>query len=117
MVTTRGGIYWADLGLAADSDPAKHRPVLVVQSDAFNATGLATTVVVALSSNLALAHFPGNVFLPATVSGLPRDSVANVIQISTIDKSALGERASTLPLETMREVDEGIAQVLASWPG
>ena len=43
---TRGEIHWADLGAASGSRPAKRRPVLVVQSDPYNASRLATVVAV-----------------------------------------------------------------------
>ena len=77
-MVTRGEIYWHDLGEPVGSAPAKRRPVLVVQSDDYNDTRLQTTVVVALTSNTALSTMPGNVFLDAALSGLPKDSVANV---------------------------------------
>lgn len=71
----RADVYWADLGPAAGSRPAKRRPVLVIQSDAYNASGLATVLGAVITSNTALAAMPGNTFLPSAATGLPRDSV------------------------------------------
>ena len=104
----RGGIYWADLGAPVGSRPAKRRPVVVVSADAYNASRLATVVALVLSSNTDLATMPGNVFLPAAATGLPRDSVVNVTAVVTLDKTDLAERAGDAPLVLMREIDRGL---------
>lgn len=109
----RGDIYWVDLGDPAGSRPAKRRPVLVVQSTAFNASRLATVIAVVISSNTSLAAMPGNVFLPAVASGLPRDSVANVTAVVTLDKAELEEPVGHLPETLMLELDQGLRHVLA----
>lgn len=109
----RGGIHWVDLGRPVKSRPAKRRPVLVVQADAYNASDLATAVVAVVSSNTALAAMPGNVFLPAVATGLPLDSVVNVTAVTTIDKSELGEQVGVAPVSLMAEVDKGLRRVLA----
>ena len=108
----RGELYWVDLGQPTGSRPAKRRPVLVVQSGPYNASRLATTLVLVVTSNTALAGMPGNVFLPAATTGLPRDSVANVTAIVTVEKSDLDGPAGEVPPSTMREVDEGLRRVL-----
>lgn len=97
MVIAQGEIWWADLGEPAGSEPGFRRPVLVVQSDAFNRSRIATVVCVPLTSNLRLADAPGNVALDASMTGLPKDSVANVSQIVTLDRSVLTERVSAIP--------------------
>lgn len=112
MGIARGEIYWADLGDALGSRPAKRRPVLVVSSDAYNESKLATVVVLAITTNTRLATIPGNVFLSLQVSGLPRDSVVNVTAIVTLNKSDLSERCKALPVWTMNEIDAGLRGVL-----
>ena len=109
----RGGIYWADLGPAVGSRLAKRRPVLVIQADTYNASRLATVLAAVVTSNTALAAMPGNTFLPAAATGLPRDSVANVTALVTLDKKDLRERAGTVPLAVMRDVERGLRRVLA----
>ena len=94
------------------SKPAKRCPVLVVQADPYNASRLATTVVAVITSNTALAALPGNVFLPAAVSGLPRDSVVNVTALVTLDKADLTSQAWRLPASLMDEVDRGLRRIL-----
>ncbi|MDY0088481.1 MAG: type II toxin-antitoxin system PemK/MazF family toxin [Coriobacteriia bacterium] len=93
----QGEIWWADLGEPMGSEPGFRRPVLVVQSDAFNRSHIATIVCVPLTSNLRLADAPGNVVLDSAITGLPKDSVANVSQIVTLDRSALTERVGAVP--------------------
>lgn len=104
----RGEIYWSDLGAPAGSRPAKRRPVLVISADSFNASRLATVIAVVITSNTAQAAMPGNVFLPATVSGLPRDSVVNVTAVVTLNKTDLEQRAGRAPLVLLREIDRGL---------
>ena len=117
MGIARGAIYWADLGDAQGSRPGKRRPVLVVSSDAYNDSRLATVVVLAITTNTSLAAMPGNVFLSSQVSGLPRDSVVNVTAVVTLNKSDLGERCKTLPVWIMGEVDTGLRGVLGFQAG
>ena len=113
MVAERGDIWWANLGSSIGSAPAGDRPVLVVQSDAFNRSRIATVVVAVVTSNLALATAPGNVIVRAEDCGLPRESVVNVSQLLTIDKSGLVARAGRVPFPLMKQVDEGIRLVLS----
>ena len=111
-MTTRGSICWADLGEAHGSRPAKRRPVLVIQSNPFNASRLKTVIAAVITSSTALAAMPGNVFLPAVVSGLPRDSVVNVTALVTLDKTNLDEPVSHLQASLMNDVDRGLRRVL-----
>ena len=109
---SRAGIYWADLGTPSGSRPAKRRPVLVVQSDPYNASRLATVLAAVITSNTALATMPGNVFLPATATGLPRESVVNVTALVTLNKADLTDRVGDVPPSLMGEVDRGLRRVL-----
>lgn len=110
---SRGEIHWADLGVASGSRPAKRRPVLVIQSDPYNASRLSTVLAAVVTSNTDLATMPGNVFVPTTASGLRRDSVVNVTALVTLNKTDLTDRVGRLPLSLMNEVDRGLRQVLA----
>jgi mRNA interferase MazF len=112
-VSSRGTICWADLGEAYGSRPAKRRPVVILQADPFNASRLNTTIAAVITSNTALAAMPGNVFLPAAVSGLPKDSVVNLTALVTLDKTDLEPPVGDLPASLMNEVDRGLRRVLA----
>ena len=109
----RSEIYWADLGPASGSRPAKRRPVLVIQAEPYNQSRLATALTAAITSNTALATMPGNVFLPAAASGLPRDSVVNITALVTLNKTDLSDFAGQLSPGLMHEVDNGLRRVLA----
>jgi mRNA interferase MazF len=111
-VTQRGDVCWADPGEPGGSKPTKRRPVLVIQSDPYNASRLNTTLAAVITSNTDLAAMPGNVFIPATASGLPKDSVVNVTALVTLDKTDLEPAVGQLPFSLMHEVGRGLRQVL-----
>jgi mRNA interferase MazF len=94
----RGEIWWADLPEPRRSEPGYRRPVLVVQADSFNLSRIQTAIVAAITSNVELADAPGNVLLPVRSAGLASDSVVNVSQLLTLDRSFPTEHAGTLPL-------------------
>jgi mRNA interferase MazF len=108
----RGEIWWANLPEPVGSEPEYNRPVLIIQDDTFTQSNINTVIVVMITSNLKLAAAPGNVLLPRAASGLPKDSVANVSQILTLDKKFLIERIGSLPDELQLEVDDGIRTIL-----
>jgi len=112
VVTAQGEVRWADLDAPTGSEPAYRRPVVVVQCDAFNRSRIATIVCVPLTSNLRWAKAPGNVFLEAAVTGLPKDSVANVSQIVALDRGVLGERVGRLSGRDLALVLSGVDVVL-----
>lgn len=113
MVIERGEVWWADLDEPAGSEPGYRRPVLIVQADAFNRSRLQTTIAVVLTSNLRLIEAPGNVLVPKQSSRLPKDSVANVSQLVTLDREFLTERAGKLPTRVLAAIDAGLKLVLA----
>jgi mRNA interferase MazF len=113
VVIEGGQIWWADVGEPSGSEPGFRRPILVVQSDAFNRSRLRTVVAVVLTSNLRLVEAPGNVLVPAKTSGLPRDSVANVSQIITVDRDFLSEPAGRIRGQLLKDVENGLRLVLA----
>jgi mRNA interferase MazF len=112
VVIAQGEVWWADLGEPVGSEPGFRRPVVVVQGEAFNRSRISTVVCVALTSTLRWAEAPGNVLLEARLTGLPRDSVANVSQIATLDRSALVERVGVLSADKLDLVLFGIDVVL-----
>jgi len=109
----RGEIWWASLPFPRGSEPGYQRPVLVVQSDAFNRSRIGTVVVAAITSNPLLADAPGNVRLSRRASGLPKPSVVNVSQVLTLDRTMLAKQVRSLPRETMKAVENGLRLVLA----
>ncbi len=108
----QGDVWWADLAVPTGSAPGFRRPIVVVQGDEFNRSALQTVVAVPLMSNLKWVDAPGNVRLSARVTGLPRDSVANVSQIVTVDKTTLTERVGKVSATKLELVLAGIDIVL-----
>lgn len=108
----RGEIWWASLPGPRGAEPGFRRPVLVVQNDAFNRSRIQTVLAIALTSNLRLVEAPGNVLMPKKLSGLPRDSVANVSQLITVDRDFLTERVGKLRGQAIRTVNAGLRLVL-----
>jgi mRNA interferase MazF len=108
----RGEVWWADLPEPRRSEPGYRRPVLVVQADSFNVSRIQTAIVAAITTNLELAGAPGNVLIPARSAGLARESVVNVSQLLTLDRSFLAEHAGALTPRQLRSVDEGLRTVL-----
>ena len=112
LTPQRGEIWWADLGEPSGSAPGYRRPVLIVQDDHFNLSNLATVIVLSLTSNLKFQELPGNVFLPKQQSGLAKDSVIHVTQLTAIDKSWLDELVTQTPRSIMEKVDRSLSVVL-----
>lgn len=112
MVITQGDIWWAELPAPVRSGPGFRRPVAILQGDSLNRSRLATVVCVPLTSNLAWADAPGNVQLQARVTGLPKDSVANLSQIIALDRSLLAERAGHLSKAQLKLLFAGLDIVL-----
>ena len=109
----RGEIWWATMRPPQGSEPGFRRPVLIVQSNAFNSSRIRTVVAAVITSNLRLVDAPGNVRLSTNRSKLPKPSVVNVSQIVTLDKSFLSERAGRLDDKTMHAVEAGLRLVLS----
>jgi mRNA interferase MazF len=86
--------------------------VVVVQGDAINRSRISTVVCVPLTTNLRWADAPGNVALSTRETGLPKDSVANVSQIVTLDRSLLTDRVSRLPRAKLDLILFGIDVIL-----
>jgi mRNA interferase MazF len=112
VVISQGEIWWSDLPSPTGSGLGFRRPVIVVQGDALNRSRISTTVCVPLTSNLKWGLAPGNLRLSARLTGLPKDSVANVSQIVTVDKDLLTDRVGKLPRHKLELVLSGIDVVL-----
>jgi mRNA interferase MazF len=110
---TRGEIWWATLPDPGASEPGYRRPVLIVQSNAFNQSAIRTVIVAVITSNLRLAEAPGNVMLRKRESRLAKDSIVNVSQLLTLSKNFLVRRVARIPPARLREVEDGLRLVLS----
>ncbi len=112
MVIKRGEIWWADLPDPIGSEPGYARPVLIIQSDEFNRSVIDTIIVAALTSNLKLARAPGNVEVSAKKTGLSKNSIINISQLLTLDKTFLTKKVRALDKESFVQVEDGLRLVL-----
>jgi mRNA interferase MazF len=112
VVISQAEVWWADMPVPTGSGPGFRRPVVVVQGDALNRSRIATVVCVPLTSNLRWANAPGNVQLSARLTGLEKDSVANVSQIVTLDRELLADRVGKLARAKLELILAGIDVIL-----
>jgi mRNA interferase MazF len=112
MVISQGDVFWLDLGTPDGSGPGYRRPYMVIQNNVYNRSAIQTTVVCAITSNIDRALVPGNILLRKGEGGLPRQSVINVTQLYTIDKSRFTQKIGTLSHDRVRQALEGISRVL-----
>lgn len=110
---TRGSLWWVDLGLPLGSEPGFKRPVLIVQDNSFNKSQINTIICIPLTTNLSLADAPGNVHLTKKEARLPKESVAIVSQIVSLDRSRFLEKIGKLPTEKLKAIEDGIKLVLS----
>ncbi|MFP3090461.1 type II toxin-antitoxin system PemK/MazF family toxin [Treponema sp. TIM-1] len=111
----RGEIWWAELPRPRGSEPAKRRPVLVIQGDTYNRSALSTVICAVITSNRDLAQAPPNFLLEKGISGLDKPSVINFSQIITIDKAFFIQQVSMLPKTIIERINAGLKQVLDIW--
>ena len=108
MVINQGDIYWIDLGDPSGSSPGFLRPFFILQNNVFNKSKIGTVIVCALTSNLARAHAPGNVLLNEGEANLPKQSVVNISQIFTVDKSDLQGYIGTVSAQRVAQILRGL---------
>ncbi len=111
MVIAQGDIVWVEFPPARGSEPAKPRPAVVVQSDAFNRSLLQTVLLVPLTSNLERAHLPGNVRLRAR-DRLTKSSVASVVHAGVVDRTMLTRRLGRVTPTELDAIVDGVLLVL-----
>jgi len=113
MVVKKGEIWWASLEEPRGSEPGYRRPVVVISSNDFNKSNIQTVIVAAITSNMRLSEAPGNIKLTKKGSGLNRESVVNISQLLTLDKSYLNEKAGKLSTKQSQLLNYGLQLVLS----
>ena len=108
----QGDIYWVDLGPPTGSGPGYLHPHVVIQNNVFNQSRINTAMVCVLTSNVKRAGAPGNVVLDKGEGNLKKQSVVNVSQVFTVDKSQLEDKIGTLSAKRGREILEGLLLVI-----
>jgi mRNA interferase MazF len=114
---SRGDLFWIGPDDGRGAVPPISHPHVVVQDDVFNHSRISTVVVCALTTNLHHASEPGNVLLDLGEGNLPRQSVVVVSQISSVDKSRLGQRIGALSATRVEQILAGLRFQQASFFG
>ena len=109
----KGEVWWASLGDPRGSEPGFKRPVIIVSANEFNKSTIKTVIVAVITSNLRLAEAPGNFSLSKKDSGLAKESVVNISQLLTLDKSFLVEKSKKIPEQKLIRLNEGLKLVLS----
>lgn len=113
MTIRRGQTWLTNFGVPRGSSPGYKRPSIVIQSDGFNKTNIDSVIVAGVTTTSRLGKMPGNVEVAKGVGGLREDSVINVTQLYTVDRSDLLELWGTLPKGKLKELEAGLRLVLA----
>jgi mRNA interferase MazF len=107
----RGEIVIVNLDPALGSEASKSRPAVIVSNDAANSAarrlGRGTVTVVPVTSSTGRVH-PFQVLLPASQTGLRRDSKAQAEQIRSVSVERIGKKAGQLPPALLAEVDRAL---------
>lgn len=106
----RGEVYWADLIPRSGSEQTGRRPVIVLSHDGFNqAAGWKSIIVVPISTSSSQGkRGPTVVEVSGGTGGLAKTSFAVCHQVTTLDRAKLTKRLGALPLESLREVEDGL---------
>jgi mRNA interferase MazF len=107
----KGEIWWAHLPSPRGSEPAKRRPVLIIQGDDFNSSNISTIICAVITSNILLAKTPPNILLETAHSHLERTSVINFSQIFTVDRSFFVQIVSMLPKQFIPLIDDSLKTI------
>lgn len=116
MTIKQGDIYWVNLIAPRESEPGFRHPCVVIQNDVFNASRINSAVVCVLTTNLKRAQAPGNVTLKKGEANLEKNSVVNISQIVTVNKSDFGKKIGSLTSEKTKEVINGIKLLIDPLP-
>ena len=108
MNINQGDVFWVDLEDPKGSEPGYRHPHVVIQNNIFNKSKINTVVVCALTSNLKRATAPGNIGLRKGEGNLPKDSVVNISQLVTLNKSNLVEKIGSLSSKRIQQIVDGI---------
>ena len=108
MIIKRGDIFYADLRPVIGSEQGGVRPVLIIQNDTGNKHS-PTVICAAITSKMNKAKLPTHVKLSGNKFGLPKNSVALLEQVRTIDKKRLRDKIGSFDKTVMMKIYEAIA--------
>jgi mRNA interferase MazF len=107
-VIEQGDVFWCDFPMPIGSGPGFRRPVVVLQNDAVNRSGIRSVIVCPLSTNLRLGTIRGNVLFDDGEAGLQEASVVNVFLVSAVDQTLLEARIGNLSRARVQQIVDGL---------
>ena len=118
MIPRRGDVFWVRQPMsrkqAGDASKAR-RPYLIVSADPWNTLAQYPRLTVCPLTGAENIHrrFDTDVALPAAETGLPKNSVARCVEVYTIFRDELLDRAGQVSGRRMAEVDAALRLYLA----
>lgn len=108
MAVRQGEIYWVDLQPTRGREQRGRRPALVISRDSLNRLPLTVLVMIGTGAEHleATQRYPTDLWVTATESGLPKDTVFLGLQLRSIDPSRFGEKAGQIARGRLSEVFE-----------
>ena len=110
MQISYGTLYIADLSPRQGSEPGKHRPVLVVQTDLLNQANHPSTWVLPCTTRLAGENML-RVSLPKGIAGNRQACEVMIDQSRAIDNQRFKRELKKLPKPILREVKDKLRQL------
>jgi mRNA interferase MazF len=108
MTIKQGDVYWVPVNEPPEAESHVVHPHVVIQADVLNRSRINTVVVCALSTNMKRAKAPGNVLLEVGEANLPRQSIVVVSQVSTVNKTQLGDYIGSLSEQRINQILAGM---------
>ncbi len=112
----RGEIHLVDLDTARGAEANERRPAVIVSNDGANSAaerlGRGVVTIVPATSNTEQV-FPFQVLLPASETGLQRDSKAQAEQVRSVAVERIGGRIGVVPPDLLLLLDEALRLHLA----
>jgi len=102
----RGDIYYVEFGQTIGSVQGRLRPVVVLQNDIGNKHSPTLIVATITSKSNKKRQMPTHIVF--TMDGLEKESIVQLEQITTIDKSQLLNYVGKMPLYVMDRIDEAV---------
>lgn len=106
MIIKRGDVFYADLSPVIGSEQGGIRPVVIIQNNMGNKFS-PTVIISAITSQTNKTNLPTHVVISGDVN-LPKNSVALLEQVRTIDKRRLRDKVGKLDAKSMKKIDKAL---------
>lgn len=112
MTPRRWHVYIVDLEPRVGTKPGKQRPCVAIQPDELAAAGLASTVILPITTRVVSNAFPLRVRLPRGTCGLTAESDVIVDQVLAWDNGLFRRELGVLPEGLQDEIRLALRDLL-----